>query len=451
MRAFPTLRRTFLTTLTVLTLTSACAEDDQVRAPEGVELVPINEADDVDVDLVFDGIRAEVEANGVLALVWDEVVDEDIAFVELWRPDMDKWSELTGGDWNPALDDWGNLVATIPVGPATWVDPSALVLEHNRYIIRTRTWDGEIKHGFVVEARPAQFTFRDAPWADEDTNGVGTHAVDGQYVNVRGDEHEVLFMANMDDLLTTTYASKQVGNHTFLEVIIKSGDHAGERGWIASDYLKHSTLSICADNVQVRTGETLGTVVGTVDKGANAYVISGTIRNTGSHRYFEVSVDGLKGFVATDYLCQRGAVGAGNYDPVLAQRYANEANKGKLGYSVGRCYAYVWQAMIRTRNLVDPWGKAGQVGLGLASAYMFGDWADSHPTELRDIFGLQKIESSAADAPVGSTIVWERGQCGFSAAHGHIEIVVSPNYACSDFCGYMRNNCGNPGVYMPVK
>lgn len=411
----------------------------------------MNPGDD-DVTLVFDGIRAEVEANGVLALVWDEVVDEDVAFVEIWEPDMDKWTELTGGDWNPALDSWGNLVATIPVGPATWLDPDALVLESNRYILRTRTWEGEINHGFVVDARPAQFTFRDAPWADEDTNGVGTHAVDGQYVNIRGDEHgEVLFMANRGDLLTTTYESRERNGYTYLEVFFKSGTHANERGWIAADYLKHSTLSICADDVQIRTGGDLGTVVGTASKGSKAYVISGDVRNTGTYRYFEVSVDGVEGYVATEFLCQAGAIASGDYDPVLAQTYANEVKSGALGYSIGYCYGYVWNAMIRTLGLSDPWGKAAQVGLGLNSAYMFGDWADSHPEELYDIFGLQRIESSAADAPVGSTIVWDRGQCGFSSAHGHIEIVVSPNYACSDFCGYMRNNCGDPGVYMPVK
>ena len=115
---------------------------------------------------------------------------------------------------------------------------------------------------------------------------------------------------------------------------------------------------------------------------------------------------------------------------------------------MGRCYEYVWYALKRVTGITE--SRATQIGVPATSAYQFGDWADQNPSALLNDFGLKKINSSAANAPVGSVIVWDAGQCGFSAVHGHIEIVASPGYACSDFCGYMYNDCGAPRVYMPV-
>lgn len=146
-------------------------------------------------------------------------------------------------------------------------------------------------------------------WADQDTNGVGTHRITGNFVNVRGDVlSQIRFVASEGEQLALTYRTQTLNGLTYYEGYFKAGGHEGQRGWVAGDFLAHTELVICnGDNVNVRVGATLGTVVGTVDSGDKAYVISGTIRNTGAHRYFEVSVAGLQGFVATSFLCRGGS------------------------------------------------------------------------------------------------------------------------------------------------
>ncbi len=440
-----------------LTISVGCADSDEGRENSGLELIPITERD-AEALKVFVGLHAEPMANGVLALAWDDVADPRVAFVEIWRPDMSKWSDLAGGEWNPALETWGERVAQIPVGSAQWIDLDARVLEHNRYILRTVLFSGEVGEGFVVEARPAQTSdFRAGNWSDTNTNGVGTHDIDGEYVNVRGDTlATVLFAANRGELATLSYQTRKSGGKDYYEVFFKSGVHEGQRGWVAKEFLRWSVLEVCQDNVAVRTGDSLGQVVGKVARGTLAYVTSGQVRNTGEHRYFQVSAGGLQGFVATDSLCAKGTSGAsqaggqaGNYDAALAKSLANEAYSGSVGYSMGRCYQYAWDAIVRATGMTE--SRASQLGIPSASAYQFGDWADANPSALHSDFGLQAIDSTSADAPVGSVVVWDPGQCGFNSTHGHIEIVTSPGYACSDFCGYMYNDCGKPRVYMPVK
>lgn len=455
-----TLRKPLTLSLLALTalLSVGCAAEPEGREQAGLELIPISERDEAVLD-VFEGLRAEPLANGVLALAWDDVAD-DVAFVEIWRPDMSKWSDLAGGEWNPSLEHWGERVAQIPAGSAQWIDLDALVVDDNRYILRTIGFTGEVSQGFVVEARPAQTSdFRAGNWSDADTSGVGTHDITGEYVNVRGDAiGTVLFTANRGELATLSYQTKKHGGKDYYEVYFKAGVHAGQRGWVAKEFLVWSVLEVCSD-AQIRTGNDLGTVVGTAPRGATAYVTSGQVRNTGNNRYFQVSVGGKQGFVATSSLCAKGSVapaqdGGNNqggpvYDAALAKRLADEAYAGSVGYSMGRCYQYAWAAMTRAIGITE--ARANQLGIPSTSAYQFGDWADANPSALYDDFGLKKITSSSANAPVGSVVVWEPGQCGFNGTHGHIEIVASPGYACSDFCGYMYNDCGNPRVYMPVK
>ncbi len=439
-----------------LNFSAGCADSDEGRRDAGLELIPIAERDGEVLD-VFEGLHAEAMANGVLALAWDDVRDPNVAFVEIWRPDMDKWSELAGGEWNPALDHWGERVAQIPAGSAQWIDIHALVVDHNRYILRTIRFDGEVGDGFVVDARPAQTSgFRAGNWSDANTNGVGTHDIDGEYVNVRSDAlANVLFTANRGELATLSYQTRKHEGKDYYEVYFKSGAHEGQRGWVAKEFLRWSVLEVCSDNAKLRTGSDLGTVVGTVNRGTLAYVTSGQVRNTGEHRYFEVNAGGKKGFLATSSLCAKGTsshVGdsqGGSYDPALAKALANEAYAGSAGYSMGRCYQYAWAALTRATGVTE--ARASQLGIPSTSAYQFGDWADANPSALHGDFGLAAIDSTSADAPIGSVVVWDPGQCGFNSTHGHIEIVTSPGYACSDFCGYMYNDCGKPRVYMPVK
>ncbi|HEU4411951.1 MAG TPA: hypothetical protein VFS43_42310 [Polyangiaceae bacterium] len=163
-------------------------------------------------------------------------------------------------------------------------------------------------------------------WADQDTNGVGTHRIDGDGVNVRGDEpSQVRFVASAGEQLALTYRTKEFQGKTYYEGYFKGAPHDGERGWVAGDFLAYSALVVCNGNdVSVRTGASLETVVGTVDAGTKAFVVSGTVRNTGTNRYFEVSAGGLKGFVATAFLCRSG--GGGN----SAQQLLASHNSGHI-------------------------------------------------------------------------------------------------------------------------
>ncbi len=142
-------------------------------------------------------------------------------------------------------------------------------------------------------------------WADQDTNGVGTHRITGDFVNVRGDNlSQIRFVATAGEQLTLSYQTQEFNGFTYFESYFKGGANDGERGWVASDFLAHTALTVCNGNgINVRTGNTLGTVIGSVDSGTEAFVVSGVVRNTGAHRYFEVSAGGLRGFIATDFLC----------------------------------------------------------------------------------------------------------------------------------------------------
>ena len=103
--------------------------------------------------------------------------------------------------------------------------------------------------------------------------------------------------------------------------------------------------------------------------------------------------------------------------------------------------------------------------MGGASAYQFAKSINRNP-KLFDKLKLRKIDPGSLPGgvlPIGSIIVYGRGQCGFSAAHGHIEIVVSSNppKACSDGCMSVTPNrlkCitknspkGYVNVYVPAR
>lgn len=73
---------------------------------------------------------------------------------------------------------------------------------------------------------------------------------------------------------------------------------------------------------------------------------------------------------------------------------------------------------------------------------------------------IRRIDPHIRPLPIGGIIVWERGQCGYSEDHGHIEIVVSqkPPSASSDGCRPVLLDCldkaadkGGVNVYVPVR
>lgn len=151
-------------------------------------------------------------------------------------------------------------------------------------------------------------------WADQDTSGVGTHRITGDGVNVRGDNlSQVIFVADEGEQMALSYETRDFNGFEYYEAFFKRGGNEGARGWVAKDFLAHTRLSVCnASVVNVRSTSDIGIVIGSASSGDAAEVISGEIRNTGSHRYFQVNVNGLSGLVATDFLCASGGSSGGN-------------------------------------------------------------------------------------------------------------------------------------------
>jgi hypothetical protein len=114
-----------------------------------------------------------------------------------------------------------------------------------------------------------------------------------------------------------------------------------------------------------------------------------------------------------------------------AKELAHDVWENAKGFT-GYCYAAVKDSL----DTILPKGWRSQVGP--SSAYQFANSLNQNP-KLFDKLKLRKIDPKTLPDnkfPVGAIIVYGRGMCGFSAEHGHIEIVVSvdPPKACSDGC-----------------
>jgi hypothetical protein len=146
-----------------------------------------------------------------------------------------------------------------------------------------------------------------------------------------------------------------------------------------------------------------------------------------------------------------------NIDTVKADALASTAKQGQAGGSLGRCWEYVWKAMIKagvaTEQGGDKLGQAGPCSLGQfnASAYCFGSNAAANPGLLYQTFRMQQLSTSPASAPRGAVIVWDRGCKGYSSTHGHIEVSQGDGTACSDFCGSIAGGAASCSwVFAPV-
>jgi hypothetical protein len=145
---------------------------------------------------------------------------------------------------------------------------------------------------------------RSGNWADEDTDGVGTHRVVADALNVRSRDGAVIDLAVRGQQLVRTTSTFVSGGDTFHEVVFKGGELDAATGWVAGEYLSYSELRICrAATVSVRAPSDLARVVSTARDGDRVFVTSGTVRNTGAFRYFLGSVGGVEGWIATDFLC----------------------------------------------------------------------------------------------------------------------------------------------------
>ena len=133
-------------------------------------------------------------------------------------------------------------------------------------------------------------------------------------------------------------------------------------------------------------------------------------------------------------------------DVALGRRLAAAAWNGRLGYASGQCYTYVWAAL---RSVLG--GSIEALPVPSRSAYMFGDWVDDNTASAKQNLRLSKAKGPWIQAPEGSVLVWDPGQCGYSRVHGHIEISMGDGSACSDFCAPIATACGEPRIYVPTR
>ncbi|MBI4677322.1 MAG: hypothetical protein HY748_07040 [Elusimicrobia bacterium] len=140
-----------------------------------------------------------------------------------------------------------------------------------------------------------------------------------------------------------------------------------------------------------------------------------------------------------------------------AAELASEAWEGAKRF-MGKCYRFVKDAL----DSILPEGWRSEVGQ--KSAYQFAKSLNSNP-KLFDRLKLRRVpveELPGGLPPIGAIVVYGRSQCGFSPAHGHIEIVVSrnPPKTCSDGCADLdkgrlaciqkKGKTGYVNVYIPV-
>lgn len=179
-----------------------------------------------------------------------------------------------------------------------------------------------------------------------------------------------------------------------------------------------------------------------IQNGGGAACADASCANESNECYVCVVNSGGTGCVPK---CEGSSSGGGDtYDPVLGNRFASAAQAGSAGYSMGRCYEYAWKAL---RSVLG-W-QIESLPIPSTSAYQFGEWVINNPNTARTELHLARTYVPAASAPRGSVIVWPRGVCGYSSAHGHIEISLGNGTACSDFCGGIAGCTAQ--VFMPVK
>ena len=130
-----------------------------------------------------------------------------------------------------------------------------------------------------------------------------------------------------------------------------------------------------------------------------------------------------------------------DYDAETGKRLARAAETGNLGYFNHSCYEYVAYHM-QNAGVIRP-EQWDQLRIGPDRAVDFAVWAVKNPETMRRELKLARIPtpSDKAEIPVGSIIVYGKGVCGFSSSSGHIEVLVRPDWACSDGCESLDQGC----------
>lgn len=141
---------------------------------------------------------------------------------------------------------------------------------------------------------------------------------------------------------------------------------------------------------------------------------------------------------------QRQSGPAAAYDAEMGRRLAQAAADGNAGEFMGKCYVYVARHLDAAGILgFDNW-----VDMGIQPDYSdhaadFFVWAAANQEKMRARMHLAVMPTPASkhDVPLGSILVYDRGWCGFSSRSGHIEVLTAPDWACSDGCENLDQEC----------
>lgn len=228
------------------------------------------------------------------------------------------------------------------------------------------------------------------------------------------------------------------------------GSTADELATSGPVYTPGTTLRTTA-NLNLRAGGSVSTkILRVMPSGSHV-----TVREkSGANAWVAVTFSGYAGWAHTSYLERTsggGSTNAGSDDAPKGYGANRGAKLASTALRVDGRGAGGWCAL-ETSNSVE---RSGIVPNGVTwyrnnaidiSEYM----ASSQAYDAR--VGFRQIDVSPSDIPKGSIIGWRRGQCGYNAKYGHIEIAVdgSSSRACSDFCGSIKKTCGRPYVFMPT-
>lgn len=137
-------------------------------------------------------------------------------------------------------------------------------------------------------------------------------------------------------------------------------------------------------------------------------------------------------------------------DQAAGEKLADIAQSRSVGSFLGKCYEYVGIALEKAGIMPVGAGAWASAGIATTSAADFVTVEKS--TVANKVVRLRP--KSWACVPRGTVVVWGRGVCRFSGAHGHIEVVVRQNKEnpaqsklCSDGCQGIDTGCPvNSGV-----
>lgn len=176
-------------------------------------------------------------------------------------------------------------------------------------------------------------------------------------------------------------------------------------------------------------------------------------KTSGANAWVAVEQAGYKGYAHTDYLEKVGTgggsaddedaagAGASGYSASRGNKLASLALRVNGRGSGGQCAKYV-------SNHVE---DSGVRGWRRNDADPLHTYMANNPSYTQSV-GFQQLSGRTTGIPKGSIVGWRRGQCGYSASYGHIEIAVdtTSSRACSDFCGNIKKTCGAPRVFQPI-